>query len=111
MQLMTRMQQHEQLVFATPVYWYAKGGPMKVLFDRLTDLVTVRKKLGRSMQGKRTYLIAVGADDSLPLGFDVPFRLTSAYLTMDFKGTYYRKNSEIDVKDEKTVAFRQLISC
>src|SRR5688572_8351188 len=36
------MAAHSVIVFATPVYWYAMSGRMKVLFDRFTDLVTVR---------------------------------------------------------------------
>ena len=27
------------IVFVTPVYWYAMSGPMKIFFDRLTDLL------------------------------------------------------------------------
>lgn len=109
MELMGHILQHRQLVFATPVYWYAMSGLMKVLFDRFTDIVTIRKEFGRSMKGKQCFLIAVGADEALPQGFEVPFRLTSDYLEMDFKGTYYCKNSEIDVKDEEAVVFKQLV--
>jgi multimeric flavodoxin WrbA len=108
--LLERIQQHERLVFATPVYWYAMSGLMKVLFDRLTDLVTIRKQFGRSLVGKQTFLLAVGADDTLPTGFEVPFQATSDYLAMEFKGTYYCKNSEIDVKEEKAIVFKQLVS-
>jgi multimeric flavodoxin WrbA len=109
MVIMERLLQHEQLVFATPVYWYAMSGLLKVFFDRLTDIVTINKVYGRRMQGKRTFLIAVGADDSLPEGFEVPFKLTSDYLAMDFKGSYYCKNSEIDVKGNKASIFKQLV--
>lgn len=30
---------HRHMVFATPVYWYAMSGPMKMFFDRLSDLL------------------------------------------------------------------------
>jgi multimeric flavodoxin WrbA len=109
MAIMERMLQHEQLVFATPVYWYAMSGHMKVLFDRLTDIVTIKKVYGRRMQGKQTFLIAVGADATLPAGFEEPFRLTSTYLAMNFRGSYYCKNSEIDVKENKASIFKQLV--
>jgi multimeric flavodoxin WrbA len=60
------MIEHDAIVFATPVYWYAMSGLMKVLFDRFTDLVTVRKDLGRRLRGRRVFLIACGTDPDLP---------------------------------------------
>ena len=87
--------EHEQLVFATPVYWYAMSGLMKTFFDRLTDIVTIQKPLGRRMAGKETFLLAVGAEEVLPPGFEEPFKLTSAYFRMNFKYTYYARTKTI----------------
>ena len=103
--LVELLQQHQQLVFATPVYWYAMSGLMKVFFDRLTDIVTIQKRVGRKMKGKQTFLLAVGAEETLPLGFEEPFRLTSAYFDMEFKASLYCKTSEIYVKGTTTEAF------
>lgn len=89
LQLIERMLQYETIIFATPVYWYSMSGIMKTFFDRLTDIVTIRKDLGRKMIGRRTFLIAVGSDQSAPPGFDVPFRLTSEYLDMKFVSCLY----------------------
>ena len=50
---------------------------MKVFFDRLTDLVTFKKEVGRSLEGKSTYLISAGGEAQLPEGFEVPFTRTS----------------------------------
>jgi len=36
--IIDQMLLHRQIVFATPVYWYAMSGLMKTFFDRLTDL-------------------------------------------------------------------------
>lgn len=80
---------HRVLVLATPVYWYSMSGQMKVFFDRLTDLVTTQKKLGRQLKGKSMFLLAVGADKDLPAGFEQPFRLTAQYLDMSFAGSCY----------------------
>jgi len=79
------------IIFATPVYWYAMSGHMKVFFDRLTELITVQKDLGRKLKGKRCYLIACGTDEALPDGFEVPFKKTCDYFGMEFKGTFYQK--------------------
>jgi len=80
---------HPVIVFATPVYWYAMSGRMKVLFDRFTDLVTVRKDLGRRCEGRMTFLVACGSDPQMPEGFEVPFRHTAEYLRMRYAGCSY----------------------
>ncbi len=80
---------HDTICFATPVYWYAMSSIMKTLFDRFTDLVTYKKKIGRELKNKSTFLIAVGAESILPEGFEVPFRCTSEYLDMSYLGSVY----------------------
>ncbi len=77
------------IVFVTPVYWYAMSAPMKVFFDRLSDLLSVRKEQGRALKGKRVWLLTNGADIALPDGFIVPFELTSRYFDMQFMGHHY----------------------
>jgi hypothetical protein len=63
---------------------------MKVFFDRLTDLITIKKETGKHLRGKSASMIAVGADPTIPDGFEVPFKHTSAYLGIQYKGcTYY----------------------
>jgi multimeric flavodoxin WrbA len=84
---------HNVIVFATPVYWYAMSGLMKTLFDRLTDLVTAKKDLGKQLKGKSVLLIAVGADEKLPKGFEIPFKLTSKYLNMIYQGCIYHSTT------------------
>jgi len=83
------MIEHDIIVFATPVYWSAMSGRLKVLFDRLTDLVTVRKDLGRRLKDRRMIVLACGSDSSLPVGFETPFRETAAYLSMVYVDTHY----------------------
>jgi len=88
-QLADKLLQHNVIVFATPVYWYAMSGLMKIFFDRITDLVTTKKQIGRQLKGKSTFLIAVGADKTIPEGFEVPFKRTSDYLDMHYQGFLY----------------------
>lgn len=85
---------HQTIVFATPVYWYSMSGIIKSFFDRFTDLVTVKKELGRKFKGKSISFIAVGTDPTLPLGFEVPFGLTADYFDMHFLGGLYLSSSE-----------------
>ncbi len=84
-----RMMAADRIVFATPVYWYAMSAPMKILFDRFCDLVRMRKPEGRLLAGKQTYLLANGTDTELPEGFEVPFKRTSEYLNMHYRGAHY----------------------
>ncbi|GGG47603.1 flavodoxin family protein [Hymenobacter glacieicola] len=82
---------HPVVVFATPVYWYSMSGIMKDFFDRLTDLTEPpHKQLGRGLRGKHVFLLAVGSDQELPEGFEVPFRRTAEYFNMKFEGTLYQ---------------------
>lgn len=86
------MTSHNAIVFATPVYWYAMSGLMKIFFDRFTDLVTIRKQLGRRWKSKSVFLLAVGSDPEIPPGFEIPFKLTAEYLDMQYKGAIYFSN-------------------
>ncbi len=79
----------DHIVFATPVYWYSMSGTMKIFFDRLTDLLFSHKSIGKALKGKKTYLIASGAEAELPEGFEVPFKRTSDYFDMKFQNSYY----------------------
>lgn len=87
---------HNKIVFATPVYWYSMSGIMKVFFDRLTDIITIHKDIRLEMKGKNVFLISTGSEDSLPSGFENPFRLTSKYLNMNFIYTYYCKANNLE---------------
>lgn len=84
-----KMLEADNIIFATPVYWYAMSGVLKDFFDRLTDLLTTYKPIGKGLKGKRTYLIASGSDDEIPPGFETPFKLTSDYFGMVFEKAYY----------------------
>jgi putative NADPH-quinone reductase len=88
-QLAEEILKHDTIIFATPVYWYAMSAVMKQLFDRLTDLVTIRKATGRLLKGKTVFLMAVGNDESMPLGFEIPFKNTAEYLDMKYGGCIY----------------------
>ena len=85
---------HAVIIFATPVYWYAMSGRMKAFLDRFTDLVTVRKDLGRQLKGRSVFLLACGSEPELPDGFEVPFRETAAYLHMSYGGAFYGRTNK-----------------
>lgn len=89
--LIARIGEHPTLVFATPVYWYAMSGALKTVFDRLSDLLVdrTRRPQARALAGKSSWLLATGTDPELPVGFEVPFARTSAYLGWRWMGSHY----------------------
>jgi multimeric flavodoxin WrbA len=89
LKIIEKLIQEDAIVFATPVYWYAMSGLMKIFFDRLTDLVTIKKPMGKELKGKSTFLIVVGKEEEMPPGFETPFKFTSTYLNMSYEGCIY----------------------
>lgn len=78
--------EYDIFIFATPVYWYAMSGVMKVFFDRLTDLLDEEKDLGRKLRGKSMAAISCSVGDNLGKNFWLPFSETAKYLGMDYLG-------------------------
>ena len=87
--IIQKMITSDVIIFATPVYWYAMSGRMKVFFDRFSELISTHKKLGRALAGKKVLLIAQGSSPDIPPGFENPFRDTAHYFSMEFLGTKY----------------------
>lgn len=81
-----KMATKDILIFATPIYWYSMSAIMKTFFDRLSDLLTIRKDLGRALKGKTMYAIACSSDETAYEGFFLPFERTAEYLEMQWGG-------------------------
>ncbi|MCW8349379.1 NAD(P)H-dependent oxidoreductase [Vibrio sp. ZSDZ65] len=79
----------DHIVFASPVYWYSMSAQLKVFFDRLSDLVTIEKDLGRQLKGKSISVLSTGYNQELPDCFVQPFKLTANYMQFEFKGCEY----------------------
>jgi len=89
--LTARLVRTEVIVLATPVYWYAMSAQMKCFFDRLSDLITIRKDLGRALAGRRVCLVATSTDPELPDGFTVPFVRTAEYFGLHWRGALHAR--------------------
>lgn len=74
----------DHIIFITPVYWYSMSARMKTFFDRLTDLTTIRKELGKSLQGKKVHLLSCSWNNKKVENFEMPFDATAKYFKMDF---------------------------
>lgn len=86
--LVKRVLEHEQIIFATPIYWYAVSSGMKVLLDRLSDLLELTDLLseGRRLRGKNAYVVCTSISDEPSAAFMEAFRETFEYLGMLFRG-------------------------
>jgi multimeric flavodoxin WrbA len=74
----------DQIIFTSPVYWYTMSGPMKIFFDRVSDLLMSRKDLGRQLRGKRMSVLSVSNDRTINASFYEAFRLSAEYLGMTY---------------------------
>ena len=99
--LAEKMVEHDPIILATPVYWYTMSARMKVFIDRWTDLITVRKDLGRAMKGKKIFLVTSFGGE-YPEGFEDPISLTCKYLDMEFRGFYPHYSGEDEEKRKES---------
>lgn len=93
---------YDVLVFVTPVYWYAMSGMMKVFFDRITDLLTIEKDLGRKLRGKKMAVVSCSNGNHLGEHFWLPFEYSAKYLGMDYLGSLHTTVKETTSEDLRT---------
>jgi putative NADPH-quinone reductase len=91
--LAERMMEHNPIILATPVYWYSMCALMKTFLDRWSDLLDIRKDLGRRLAGKELYLITSYGGE-MPRGFEDPFSQTCGYMNMHYNGCFYFYSGE-----------------
>ncbi|HEV8505907.1 MAG TPA: NAD(P)H-dependent oxidoreductase [Chitinophagaceae bacterium] len=90
---------YDTFLFATPVYWYAMSGIMKVFFDRFTDLLDNEKEVGRQLRTKKMAAITCSIGDNLGDMFWLPFIETANYLGMTYVGSLHTITNKIDKND------------
>ncbi|MCQ8848938.1 NAD(P)H-dependent oxidoreductase [Alteromonas stellipolaris] len=79
----------DHVIFATPVYWYSMSAQLKTFFDRFTDLLTIKKELGKKLKGMPISVIATGTDEAMPLSFTQQFESISDYLGFQLGSQLY----------------------
>jgi multimeric flavodoxin WrbA len=84
LKLMREIVKYDVIIFATPVYWYAMSGLMKVFFDRITDCLKTEKELGRKLRGKHMGVISCSSEKDEVEGFFIPFKNSADYLGMNY---------------------------
>lgn len=80
---------YQNVIFATPVYWYTMSGILKVFFDRISDLLTIEKEMGRQLRGKGFGAISCSLNSVVEEVFWHPFKSTAGYLGMTYLGNIH----------------------
>jgi len=80
------IKKYDTIIFATPVYWYSMSGTLKKFFDRLSDLLQLKKELGKSLRGKNMAMLSNSTNNNRKAGFEMPFIETAKYLRMYYLG-------------------------
>jgi hypothetical protein len=62
---------------------------MKIFVDRITDLTSHRKELGRRLKGKDVFLITASGNRNGEEEFESVFSKTFKYLDMSYKGCFF----------------------
>ena len=111
--LVERMVQHNTIILASPVYWYCMSAVMKTFIDRWSDLLTVRKDLGRKLADKWLYVVT-SYGTNYPIGFEDPIRLTCQYMDIRYGGCYFHYSGGDETMANQNrrnaAAFQTLIS-
>lgn len=78
----------EQIIFASPVYWYSVCPAMKTFLDRLSDLLDVPDLLskGRRLRGKDVHVLCTSVEIQATPPFVDAWRETCHYLGMNYCG-------------------------
>lgn len=92
----------DNIIFASPVYWYAVSPAMKIFLDRISDLLTFPDLLdmGRELRGKNSYIVSTSVSNELSPIFIDAFVKTFGYLGMNYGG-FLHVNCEDGVNFEK----------
>ena len=64
--LMEKVLGFNNIVFASPIYWYSFASPMKTFIDRISDYLDLSDLLdkGRELRGKTGYVICTSVKDA-----------------------------------------------
>jgi multimeric flavodoxin WrbA len=86
--LMKRILEFDQIIVASPVYWYSVSPPVKVFLDRLSDYLDIPDLLadGRRLRGKTAYIACTSVEERAATPFIGTLEATFAYLGMRFGG-------------------------
>lgn len=86
--LVNTLLEYKNIIFVSPVYWYAASAQMKVFIDRTSDFldITELKDIGRKLRHKNAYLVSTSISRVADCSFINSFKDTVEYLGMNYRG-------------------------
>ncbi len=86
--LMELILKHDNIIFASPVYWFAMSAQIKIFIDRMSDFLSVDelKDKGRQLRGKVGYVVSTSISEEIDDSFIESFTKTFNYLGLGFGG-------------------------
>ena len=86
--LMNDLLEYKNIIFVTPVYWYAASAQMKVFIDRTSDFLDLEEcqDMGRKLRGKTGYVVCTSISSQADPAFLNAFKGTFDYLGMNYGG-------------------------
>jgi multimeric flavodoxin WrbA len=89
--LLERVLLHDQIIFASPIYWYSASPAMKIFLDRISDFLELPDLLpkGRRLRGKKAFIVCTSVCHEPSSLFVGAFRETFNYLGMPFGGAVH----------------------
>ena len=86
--LLDELLKYKNILFVTPVYWYAASAQMKVFIDRTSDLLDVEelKSIGRRLTNKTAYVVCTSISSEADSSFLNSFKDMFEYLGIDYGG-------------------------
>ncbi|MCD7035947.1 flavodoxin family protein [Metabacillus sp. GX 13764] len=105
--VISRMMEHDILIFSTPIYWYSMTGTMKNFIDRWSQSMRDLKRPDflKKLSEKKAYVIAVGGDAPRIKGLPL---IQQFHYIFDFTGVSFEGyilgegNKPGDIKEDLT---------
>lgn len=109
LRILDKMVGCDNLIFASPIYWYAPTPQMKTLLDRFTDFLDIPnlKEKGKMLRSKTAFIVATSSQITIDATFESIFARTFHYLGIEYGGALHCQQSNVEREAEGIAVFAQ----
>ncbi|KJY82747.1 FMN reductase [Vibrio galatheae] len=111
--LVEKMLSSDNLVFASPIYWYSVTAPMKALIDRMTELLEVAtlKPKARALESKRGFVVTSSGQQHLCPIFQGFFSELFRYFNIEYTATLHAAcHNGFSIVEQDIRTFNQILN-